>query len=503
MDSKRLLVANRGEIAIRVIEAAAELGIAAIAIYSEDDARALHIKRADEAHPLRGSGPAAYLDAEQILAVARESNCGLIHPGYGFLSENVDFAKRSAEENILFIGPRPDLLELFGDKTRARTLASECGVPILEGTSGPADLAGVQSFFESLGENSAIIIKAVAGGGGRGMRVVHRLGEIEGAYNRCQSEAFAAFGNREVYAERFLPSARHIEVQILGDCDGHISDLGERECTIQRRHQKLVEIAPAPSLSINLRTRLIAAARRMAAKANYNTLGTFEFLVEGACKDDSAFAFIEANPRLQVEHTITEEVSGVDLVKTQIRLALGCSLNELELMDTRQPHGFAIELRINAESMGADGITRPSSGVISVFETPTGPGIRVDSCAYAGHQINPSFDSLIAKLIVHTKSGDFSELVNRAYRALCRFKIEGVATNISFLQALLQHPDFIANHVHTGFVEENVAALASPGSGHRRLYFERPRRNFIRRHQSRYHRSLSRAHARQKRCSGR
>jgi acetyl/propionyl-CoA carboxylase alpha subunit/acetyl-CoA carboxylase carboxyltransferase component len=475
MNSKRLLIANRGEIAIRIAEAAAELGLASIAIYSEDDARALHIKRADEARGLPGSGPAAYLDAERILTIAHEADCGAIHPGYGFLSENADFARRCAEEGITFIGPRPDLLELFGDKTRARTLAAQCGVPILEGSDGPANLTEIQSFFQALGPDSAIIIKAIAGGGGRGMRVVRHFAEIEGAYNRCQSEARASFGNSDLYAERFLPMARHIEVQILGDRDGRISDRGERECTIQRRHQKLVEIAPSPSLSNTLRARLIAAARRMAESVNYNTLGTFEFLVEGARNDDSAFAFIEANPRLQVEHTITEEVSGVDLVKAQIGLAFGRSLKDLGLMGDSQPRGFAIELRINAESMGADGITRPSGGVISVFEPPSGPGIRVDSCAYAGHQINQRFDSLIAKLIVHSPSRDFSEVVNRAYRALCRFRIEGVATNLPFLQALLKHPEFIANNVHTGFVEEHMAALAAPGSDHRRLYFDRSR----------------------------
>jgi acetyl/propionyl-CoA carboxylase alpha subunit len=220
MDSKRLLIANRGEIAIRVMEAAAELGFTSVAIYSEDDARALHIKRADEARTLHGTGPAAYLDGEQILAIARGANCGAIHPGYGFLSENADFAKRCVEEGIVFVGPRPDLLELFGDKTRARALAAQCSVPILTGTNGPASLADVQNFMRSLEPNGAIMIKAVAGGGGRGMRVVQRFAEIEGAYNRCQSEARAAFGNSDVYAERFLPMARHIEVQILGDSSG-------------------------------------------------------------------------------------------------------------------------------------------------------------------------------------------------------------------------------------------------------------------------------------------
>ena len=476
MNSKRLLIANRGEIAIRIIEAAAELGMTTVSIFSEDDGRSLHTKRADEALPLRGSGPIAYLDAEQILAVAKASGSDAIHPGYGFLSENAQFASRCAEAGILFVGPPPNLLELFGDKVKARALARRCGVPVLSGTEGPATLAGIREFFCAQGTDAAVVIKAVAGGGGRGMRVVRRLDDLEEAYTRCQSEARAAFGSADLYAERFMPLARHIEVQIIGDRTGRVIDLGERECSIQRRHQKLVELAPSPALSATLRSRLTAAARRIAEAVQYETLGTFEFLVEASCADDAAIAFIEANPRLQVEHTVTEEVSRVDLVKAQIELSFGRSIAEIGLTKAIEPQGFAIELRINAESMSADGSTRPSSGVISVFEPPSGSGIRVDSCAYTGYQINPRFDSLIAKLIVRSPSSDFSGLVSRAYRALCRFRIEGVATNLGFLQALLKHPEFIANRIHTSFVEENIAALAGlSGTEHRRLYFDRSR----------------------------
>ena len=476
MNSKRLLIANRGEIAIRITEAAAELGMTTVAIFSEDDGRSLHTKRADEALPLHGSGPTAYLNVEQILAVAKAAGCDAIHPGYGFLSENAQFASRCAEEGILFVGPPPNLLELFGDKVKARALARRCGVPVLSGTEGSATFAEIRDFFRSQGTDAAVVIKAVAGGGGRGMRVVRRLEELEEAYARCQSEARAAFGFGDVYAERFMPLARHIEVQIIGDRTGRVIDLGERECSIQRRHQKLVEVAPSPGLSATLRSRLTEAARRIAEAVKYETLGTFEFLVEAPCADDAAFAFIEANPRLQVEHTVTEEVSGVDLVKTQIELALGRSIADLSLTKAIEPQGFAIELRINTESMGPDGSTRPSSGVITVFEPPSGSGIRVDSCAYAGYPINPRFDSLIAKLIVRSPSSDFKELVGRAYRALCRFRIEGVATNLGFLQALLKHPEFVANRIHTGFVEENIAALAGmSATEHRRLYFDRSR----------------------------
>ena len=473
---KKLLIANRGEIAIRVTEAAAELGLTTAAIFSEDDAKSLHVIRADEAHQLRGSGVAAYLDGEQIIAVAQQAGCAAIHPGYGFLSENAGFARRCAEAGILFVGPRPELLELFGDKVRARQVASECDVPVLAGSVGPASLAEVKAFFQSGPVGAAIVIKAVAGGGGRGMRVVRRLEDIEEAYTRCQSEARAAFGNEAVYVERFLPAARHIEVQMLGDMAGNVTHLWERECTVQRRHQKLIEMAPSPSLTAAARSQLLAAATRMARHVNYDNLGTFEFLVSSNGDEATTFAFIEANPRLQVEHTVTEEVTGVDLVKTQLQLAFGRSLPELGLDVSAQapPRGFAIELRVNAEAMAEDASVRPANGTLTVFEAPSGPGLRVDSYAYAGYATNPRFDSLLAKLIVHSPSPSFSEAVNKAYRALCKFRIEGVTTNLGFLQALLQHPDFRENRLHTGFIEEHIAKLlTSVSAAQRRLYFER------------------------------
>ncbi len=474
---KKLLIANRGEIAIRVTEAAAELGFYTVAIFSEDDAKSLHVIRADEACPLRGVGVGAYLDGEQIVAVAQQAGCEAIHPGYGFLSENAGFARRCAEAGIVFVGPRPELLELFGDKVRSRRLASRCDVPVLTGSEGPTSLAEAKAFFQSEQADGAIVIKAVAGGGGRGMRIVRRLDDLEEAYTRCQSEARAAFGNGEVYVERFMPAARHIEVQILGDQSGNVTHLWERECTVQRRHQKLIEMAPSPSITPETRDQLVAAALRMAQSVQYDSLGTFEFLVSPNGGGETAFAFIEANPRLQVEHTVTEEVTGVDLVKTQLQLAFGQSLQELGLSARQsvKPRGFAIELRINAESMTADGSVRPSHGAINVFEAPSGPGLRVDSYAYAGYNTNPRFDSLLAKLIAHSPSPHFVETVNKAYRALCKFRIEGVATNLGFLQALLQHPDFRENRLHTGFVEEKIGELAAAAQpAHRRLYFERP-----------------------------
>ena len=473
---KKLLIANRGEIAIRITEAAAELGLTTAAVFSEDDAKSLHVIRADEAHQLRGAGAAAYLDGEQIIAVAQEAECDAVHPGYGFLSENAAFARHCAAAGITFVGPRPELLELFGDKVRSREVARQCEVPVLAGSTGPTSLAEAQAFLQSGPAGAAIVIKAVAGGGGRGMRVVRRLEDVEEAYNRCQSEARAAFGNGAVYVERFMPTARHIEVQILGDRSGNIMHLWERECTVQRRHQKLVEMAPSPSITVETRDQLVSAALRMAQSVRYESLGTFEFLVNTTNSKEATLAFIEANPRLQVEHTVTEEVSGVDLVQAQLQLAAGQSLAELGLdtLSHGKPRGFAIELRINAESMADDASVRPANGALNVFEVPAGPGLRVDSYAYAGYSTNPRFDPLLAKLIAHSPSPHFVEAVNKAYRALCKFRIEGVTTNLGFLQALLQHPDFRANRLHTGFIEENIAELAaSARSAHRRLYFER------------------------------
>jgi acetyl/propionyl-CoA carboxylase alpha subunit/acetyl-CoA carboxylase carboxyltransferase component len=474
-----LLIANRGEIAIRIIRAAAEMGIRTVAVFPDDDATSLHTRKADEARRLSGVGATAYLDGEQIVALAKEAGCDAIHPGYGFLSENAGFARRCDREGIRFVGPRAAMLELFGDKVQARGLAERCGVPILRGSSGPTSLEEATRFFSSLGEGASMMIKALAGGGGRGMRAVSRVEEIEEAYKRCQSEARASFGNGDVYVEQLMPRARHIEVQIIGDGSGDVSHLWERECSIQRRNQKIVEIAPSPGLAPAIRERLTAAAVRMAKEVRYDNLGTFEFLVNGdapAKNDEAGFAFIEANPRLQVEHTVTEEVTGIDLVKLQIQLAAGRSLAELGMQQREipKPRGFAMQVRINMESMRADGSAKPAGGTITAFEAPSGPRVRTDSFAYAGYTTSPNFDSLLAKLITHSYSAEFADVVTKTYRALCEFRIEGVPTNIGFLQSLLQHPEFIANRVHTRFVEENIAALVGgEKSGHRQLFFDR------------------------------
>jgi acetyl/propionyl-CoA carboxylase alpha subunit/acetyl-CoA carboxylase carboxyltransferase component len=462
MSFRKLLIANRGEIAIRIARAAAETGVATVAIHPSDDALSLHVRAADEAYEMPGRGARAYLDIEAVIAAARATGCDALHPGYGFLSENALLARRCAEERIIFVGPSPEALDLFGDKVEAKALARRCGVPVIEGTTGPTTLDEAKAFFGSIGADGAVMIKAVAGGGGRGMRIVEDASKLEVAYTRCQSEAKAAFGSLQVYVERLIRKARHIEVQIIGDRCGAISHLWERECTIQRRHQKLIEVAPSPSLSDALRSRIINAAKQLAAAAQYDNLGTFEFLVDDdAIGSDPAFAFIEANPRLQVEHTVTEEVLGVDLVKAQLAVASGATLASLGLAQAAvpAPRGYAMQLRINMEVMDEKGLTKPTGGTLAAFDPPSGPGVRVDSFGYAGYKTSAAFDSLLAKVIVHSPAVSWPDVVHKAALVLREFRIIGVATNIPFLQAVLAHPDFVANHISTGFIDTHVAAL--------------------------------------------
>ncbi|UGX92315.1 biotin/lipoyl-binding protein [Bradyrhizobium barranii subsp. barranii] len=472
MSFKKLLIANRGEIAIRIARAAADAGIATVAIHPADDALSLHARVADGAVEIPGRGARAYLDIEAVVKAAKSAGCDAVHPGYGFLSENAAFAKACADAGIAFVGPKPAALELFGDKVAARQLAKRCGVPIIAGTSGPSLLEEITAFFESLGKGAAIVIKAMAGGGGRGMRVVENAADLAEAYARCQSEAKAAFGFDGVYAERLIRQARHIEVQIIGDRHGAISHLWERECTIQRRHQKLIEVAPSPSLSDALRGRIIEAARQLATAASYDNLGTFEFLVDGTAED--SFAFIEANPRLQVEHTVTEEVLGLDLVRAQLAVAAGATLASLGLAQGSipKPHGYAMQLRVNMETLDELGATHPTGGVLAVFEPPSGPGVRVDSFGYAGYKTSAAFDSLLAKVIVHTPGEAWHDVVAKASRALREFRIDGVVTNIAFLQAVLAHPDFRTNRIATDFIDRNIAKLVEAADGAAKpLYF--------------------------------
>jgi acetyl/propionyl-CoA carboxylase alpha subunit len=467
----KLMIANRGEIAVRIARAAADLGIASVAVYSEDDAASAHLRKADEAHALGRAGAAAYLDGERILALARATDCDAVHPGYGFLSENAGFARAVAAAGLRFVGPSSAALDLFGDKARARDAAARAGAPVIDGA--PVGSAGeARAFFEAIG--APFMLKAVAGGGGRGMRAVRDASEIAAAFARCASEAAGAFGDGSLYAERLIESARHIEVQVLGDRHGGLIHFGERECTIQRRHQKLIEVAPSPSLTPALRDRIVEAAMRIARAASYDSLGTFEFLLDAAAQgDDACFAFIEANPRLQVEHTVTEEVFDVDLVAAQIRVAAGARLGDLGLDGARPPRGVAIQARVNLETMTPSGEAVPGGGRIAAFDIPSGPGVRVDTFGYSGYRTGAAFDSLIAKVVAH--GPDLAAAAARLKRALGEFRVAGVATNIPFLQAILAHPDFAAGRIDTRFVETRLADLLENASKeHRRLYFDAP-----------------------------
>ena len=459
MTLKRLLIANRGEVAIRIARAAAERGLATVAVHSTDDAACLYVRRADAAVALTKAGARAYLDIDAIVGAAVASGCDALHPGYGFLAESAELARRCAAAGIRFVGPGVEALELFGDKLAAKSLARRCGVPLIEGSDGAVTPAAAHAFFAGLGDGSAMLVKAVAGGGGRGMRVVRAAHEIDAALVRCASEARAAFGDDALYVERLLEDARHIEVQIVGDDSGAIGHLWERECSLQRRHQKLVEIAPSPWLPEPLRERIVEAALALARAARYANLGTVEFLVDPG---SGRFAFIEANPRLQVEHTVTEAVLGIDLVQAQIALAEGATLADLGLDAARigRPRGFALQLRVNTETMDASGAAQPATGVLSVFLPPTGPGVRVDTAGHPGDRIGSAFDPLLAKLVVHSPSPRFADLVPRAQRALREFEIAGVATNLSLLGALLGHPEFVAQRgVNTRFIDVHLAEL--------------------------------------------
>ena len=448
MKISSLLIANRGEIAIRIAGAAAELGIRTVAVYAEDDVASLHVRRADKAVALTGSGARAYLDIAQLVAVARAEDCDAVHPGYGFLGESAAFARACRDAGVIFVGPSPETLDLFGDKLAARDLARRSGVPVPRACDTVDE---ARDFFPG-----GAMVKAVAGGGGRGMRAVFDAAELSAAYERCRSEAMASFGSDAVYIEALVPDARHIEVQIIGDAAGDIAALGERDCSLQRRQQKIVEIAPAPNLAQATRVALTEAALTMARTSTCVGLATFEFLVHPA----GAFFYIETNPRLQVEHTVTEEVTGIDLVRAQLRIAGGETLAQIGIAASMPTRGVAIELRINMETIGPDGAIVPSGGTIAAYEPPSGPGIRVDGYGYGGYRPGPSYDSLLAKLIVHAPTHD--DTLRRARRALDAFRIDGVATNIGLLAALLDRPEFARYDITTRFIDDHVAALATP-----------------------------------------
>jgi acetyl-CoA carboxylase biotin carboxylase subunit len=438
---EKVLIANRGEIALRLIQACRELDIATVAVHSTADEDSLHVTYADEAICI---GPPAstdsYLNVSSIIAAAEITGADAVHPGYGFLAENAAFAEVLGECNLKWIGPSPESIRLMGDKAKARQTASDAGVPVLPGSREPlADAADADRAASGVGY--PVILKAAAGGGGRGMRIVQDAGELENQFNTASEEALKAFGDGSIYLERYLVEPRHIEFQILGDSYGRVIHLGERECSIQRRHQKLIEEAPSPVLTPLLRDQMGTAAVKLAESVGYENAGTVEFLLD----HDGRFYFMEMNTRIQVEHPVTEVVTGQDLVKWQIRLAAG---ERLTLPDSVPVKGHAIECRINAEDPRR---FTPSPGRIESYHQPGGPGIRVDTHVYGGYFIPPYYDSLIAKLVAYGENRE--EAIVRMERALEFFVVEGVQTSIPLHQRIMRDARFRSGNVSTRFME--------------------------------------------------
>ena len=441
---RKILVANRGEIAMRVIRACRELGIATAAIYAESDATSIYVKKANEAY-LVGPGPVqGYLDAQQIVGLAKRIRADAIHPGYGFLAENADFARLCEEAGITFIGPSPHSLDLLGDKVKARELACKVGVPVVPGTDG-----SVSTFDDALAFSRQagypIIVKASAGGGGRGLRVVRSDEELKEAMEAGAREALAAFGNGELFLEKYIERPHHIEFQLLADKKGYVIHLGERDCSIQRRHQKLIEIAPSLILTPRLRAEMGEAAISLARAAQFYNAGTIEFLLD----PDGRYYFIEMNPRIQVEHTVTEQITAVDIVQSQIWIASGMPLvfgqHEVNLQ------GYAIQCRINAEDP-QNGF-RPSTGKITAYFSPGGVGVRIDGQVYKDYSVPPYYDALLAKLTVHGRTWD--ETVRRTHRSLEEFVLRGVKTTIPFMTKIMEEPDFRAGRFDTSYLDRH------------------------------------------------
>jgi acetyl-CoA carboxylase biotin carboxylase subunit len=445
---KKVLIANRGEIALRVIRACREMGLASVAVYSTADADALHVKFADQAVCI-GPPPSrqSYLNVPMIISAAEVTGADAVHPGYGFLSENADFAEVCRKCGLTWIGPPADAMRLMGDKIRARAAMAEAGVPTLPGSSGLHDEIQLIEAAERIG--LPVILKASAGGGGRGMKIVWDKEKLIEAWAMGRTEAQAAFGNPEMYMERYCARPRHIEIQVVADKHGHYTHLGERECSIQRRHQKVLEESPSAVLPEATRALLTAASVRAIEAIGYTNVGTMEYLLDA----DGQFYFMEMNTRLQVEHPVTELVTGIDLVREQIRIAAG---EPLSFTDERRARGHAIELRINAEDPNT---FAPSPGKISALHMPGGLGVRVDTHVYAGYMVPPNYDSLLAKVIVHDV--DRMAALRRARRCLDEMVIEGIRTNIPFLRRIINNPEFIRGEFDTGFVGRLLAERAS------------------------------------------
>jgi acetyl-CoA carboxylase biotin carboxylase subunit len=449
---QKVLIANRGEIALRVIRACKELGIATVAVYSEADRECLHVRFADDDVCIgRAPGRDSYLNIPRIIAAAEITGADAIHPGYGFLAENAEFAEIVHTSGITFIGPTPDQIRQMGDKAAARKLAQRLEVPIVPGSPGPVE--SLEDAMATAGQiGFPVIIKAAAGGGGKGMRVASDLDGITQAYNLARQEALAAFGSDQVYIEKYLARPRHIEIQIMGDQHGRVMHLCERDCSVQRRHQKLIEEAPSPALDQALRERIGESAVELAQAIQYVGAGTIEFLLD----EDGSFYFMEMNTRIQVEHPVTEMCTNFDLVKEQIRVAAGEPLSLL--LHGNRLRGHAMECRVNAEDPARN--FQPSPGLITAYHPPGGPGVRVDTHIYAGYTVPPYYDSLLAKVIVH--GNDREEAIARMRQALDSFIIEGVTTTIPFLGRVMRHPDFVAGKVDTKFLEREPQLLKDP-----------------------------------------
>ncbi len=442
---KKVLIANRSECATRIIRACKELGIKTVAIYSEADAQALHVKKADEAYLIHGDPVKAYLNYYQIVELAKRIGADAIHPGYGFLSENPEFAKYCRKQGITFIGPSPKFLELFGNKIQARKLMKELGVPVAEGSDGPVESEKeAVEIAKKIGY--PVMIKAACGGGGRGLRIARNEEEVRKYYQMARQEAELAFGSPEVFIEKYIENPRHIEIQIVADKYGNVVHLGERDCSLQRRHQKILEIAPCPVLTKRQREKLGNLCVRVAKEISYDNVGTWEFLMDKY----GNFYFMEVNPRLQVEHTITEQITGIDIVKEMIRIAAGRTISfsqkDVEI------RGYSFQFRITCEDPTNNFIPKP--GIVTAYYSPGGPGVRIDGIVYKGYKIPPYYDSLISKLIVWGRTWD--ETIARALRALNEFIIRGVPTTIPFFKAILEDSDFIRANFDTSFVDKKL-----------------------------------------------
>ncbi|ABL68437.1 acetyl/propionyl/methylcrotonyl-CoA carboxylase subunit alpha [Paracoccus denitrificans] len=460
---RRLLIANRGEIAVRVIRACRDEGIESVAVYADADRDAIFVRMADQAQALGGDKPAeTYLDAGKIIAIARAAGADAIHPGYGFLSERAEFAQAVQDAGLIWIGPDPKVIEALGDKIEARRIAEAVGAPLVAGTPGPVE-SPAEALAFARQHGLPIAIKAAFGGGGRGMKVAWRLEEVEELFESATREALTAFGRGECFIEQFLDRPRHVEAQVLADKHGTVKVIGTRDCSLQRRNQKLVEEAPAPFLTDEQRARIHDSARAICAHAGYSGAGTVEYLLSA----NGTISFLEVNTRLQVEHPVTEETTGIDLVRGMIRVAQGARLADETVPE---PRGHAIEFRINAEDPARGFL--PTPGPVEVFDAPSGPGIRMDSGVAQGSVVPGSFDSLMAKLIV--TGATRQEALQRAERALREFRIEGVASVLPFARAVLAQPDFRAEdgdfRVHTRWIETDFAeALAEAVAPHARV----------------------------------